>query len=171
MTPDPILGPPPGPAGPGFIETVQQSASSFGLDALELRLLYAGVGCLAAMVLFTFLPWFTLSSPIAVGSVISGSILGISLWEGILNFLLSAAAIGFIIVVLVVVKKKDTFDISLWAAGGWSAIAVLWRLGQAINYGRFAGFGLILALLASLGAAGSFGFIIYQRFLKNKIKA
>src|SRR5262245_45262715 len=60
MTPDPIIGPPPGPAGPGFIETVQQSAASFGLDALGLRLLYAGVGCLAAMVLFTFLPWFTL---------------------------------------------------------------------------------------------------------------
>src|SRR4029077_3046977 len=157
-TPSPAAAP--GPAGPGFMETIQQSAASFGLDALSVNLLYAGVGCLAGMVLFTFLPWFTISSPIAIGPIVSGSILGISLWPGILNFLLSAGAIAFLIVVFAVVKKKDTFDVSLWVAGGWSAVAALWRLGQTINYGQFTGFGLILALLASLGAAGTFGFVI-----------
>jgi hypothetical protein len=162
---------PPGGTGPGFVQTVQQSATSFGLDALGLKLLYAGVACLAGMVLFTFLPWLSIPSAIMVGPVVHGSILGISIGSGILNFLLSAAAIAFLIVVLVVVKKKETFDISLWVVGGWSVLAALWRLIQVIHYGQLTGLGLIIVLLASMGASGTFGFIIFQRFLKNKLKA
>jgi hypothetical protein len=143
MTPVPIPGPPPGPVGPGFIETIQQSAASFGLGDVGLKLLYGGLGCLAAMVLFTFLPWLTVSSPVGVGPAVSVSRLGISLPEGMVNLLLSAGAAGFLIVVLVVVKKNDVFDIGLWVAG----------------------------LFASLGAAASFGFILYQRFHKSKMKA
>jgi len=89
--------------------------------------------------------------------------------EGALSFLLSAGVIGFLVVVLVVLKKKDVFDISLWVAGSWSALTVLWRLFDAARIGHIAGIGLYLALLASLGAAGAFGFIIFQRFIKKKL--
>ena len=160
-TPPPATpGAAPGPAGPGFVETIQQSATSFGLDALALKLLYAGVGCLGGMILFTFFPW---------ASSVLVTILGISLVEGALSFLLSAGVIGFLVVVLVVLKKKEVFDISLWVAGGWSALAVLWRLFDVARFGHIAGIGLYLSLLASLGAAGTFGFIIFQRFIKKKL--
>jgi hypothetical protein len=150
----------PGPVGPGFMETLQQSIKSLGLDPLSVNLLYAGTGCLAGLVLFTFFPWA------AIGPI---SVLGMSLWYGIFNFLLSAGAIAFLIVALVVLKKKETFDISLWVAGGWSALASLWRLFDVANIGSLASLGLYLTLLASLGAAGTFGFIIFQRFIKKKM--
>jgi hypothetical protein len=160
MPPPATPGAAPGPPGPGFMETIQQSATSFGLDPLALKLLYAGVGCLGGMILFTFFPW--------ISSVLV-TILGISLVEGALTFLISVGVIGFLIVVLVVLKKKDVFDISLWVAGSWSALAVLWRLFDVARAGRIAGIGLYLTLLVSLGAAGTFGFIIFQRFIKKKL--
>ena len=96
----PIEPLPAGAPGPGFLETVQRSLAAYGQDQLSITLFQAGVVCLAGMILFTFLPWF---SPGIV------TVLGISVYPGILNFLLSAAALAFVIVTLVVVKKKDTF--------------------------------------------------------------
>ena len=145
--------------GAGFLETAQHSLAAFGLDALAIKLLYAGLGCLAGMILFTFFPWFSL------GIV---TLLGISVGVGVLNFLLSAAALAFVIATLVVIKRKDTFDIGLWAVGGWTAVASLWRLVDVARVGNFAGIGLYLTLLASLGAAGTFGYLIFQRFVKKK---
>jgi hypothetical protein len=154
---DPV---PPGAPGAGFMETVQRSLAAFGLDPLSITLFHAGVGCLAGMVLFSFFPWFSL------GIV---SVLGISAYIGILNFLLSAGALAFVVVTLVVIKKKDTFDISLWVVGGWAALASLWRLVDVARLGSLSGIGLYLTLLASLGAAVTFGYIIYQRFVKKKM--
>jgi hypothetical protein len=163
------------PSGQGLMDTIQQSAASFGLDGLSVKLLYAGIGCLAAMLLFTFFPWLSFSGSVSFGGIqvqgTSVTRLGISIWYGILNFLLCAGVLGFLIVAFIALKKKDVFDISLWVAGGWSALAVLWRLIDVINAGSVTGIGLILTLLASLGAAGTFGFIIYQRFIKSKMNA
>jgi hypothetical protein len=154
---DPLL---PGALGAGFIETVQRSLAALGLDALSTKLFYAGVSCLAGMIVFTFLPWF---SPGIV------TVLGISVYPGILNFLLSAGGLGFVVVTLVVIKKKETFDIGLWTVAGWAALASLWRLVDVARLGTFSGIGLYLTLLASLGAAGTFGYIIFQRFVKKRM--
>jgi hypothetical protein len=161
-----------GAAGLGFLETVRQSAAIFGLDGLALKLVYGGAGCLAAMVMFTLFPWFSYATPSggALGSIGYGSILGISLAPGQINFLLSAAALAFLVVTFVVLKKNETFDMCLWVVGGWSALAALWRLSELVRFGSLAGVGLYVEILASLGAAGTFGFIIFQRFIKKKAK-
>jgi phage FluMu protein Com len=145
---------PPGPAGPGFMETIQQSFIAFSLDPLSQRLLYTGVACLAGCVLFTFIPWIPLFDTA----------------PRVMSFLLSAGAIAFLIVSVVVLKKRETFDVSLWVAGAWSVMASIWRLADLAQWGSVAGVGLYLALLASFGAAGSFGFIIYNRMIKQKLK-
>jgi hypothetical protein len=164
---------PSAPAGPGFVETIQQSAITFGLDALALKLVYAGAGCLAGMILFTFFPWLTYptASVGALGSIGYGSILGISFGPGQINFLLSAGALAFLTVTFVVLKKNETFDICLWVVGSWSVLAALWRLSELFRFGSLAGVGLYLEILASIGAAATFGFIIFQRFIKKKMKS
>lgn len=174
--PEPPLAaaePLPGAPGAGFVDTIKQSLAAFRIDALTTKLLYAGAGCLAAMVVFTFLPWVSIGN-IGVGQFqmhVGVTRLGIQVPDGsgVLNFLLSLAALAFIVVTIVVIKKRDVFDISLWVAGGWGALASLWRIINVANFGSAAGIGLYLTLLASLGAAGTFGYIIFQRFMQKKV--
>ena len=164
----------PGAAAPGAAPAaapgapVQFSSANFmgnverlAGNAQAKMLLWIGLGCLAGLVLFTFLPWITVS----FGEV-SASALGIRLGMGIIQLLLSLGAIAFVIVA-VVLNNAQLFNISLWTAGGWGAAVGLWRLINVIDAGRFSGFGLYLSLLAGLGAAGTLGFIAVQRVMKK----
>ena len=159
-----------GAAGANFMDTLKQSLAAFRVDALSTNLLYAGAGCLLGMVVFTFLPWFSFPQ---LGMMpaqfrIGGTVLGIQAGIGIVNLLLSLGALAFLLVTVVVIKKRETFDIGLWVAGCWGALAFLWRLINVSQLGSFSGIGLYLTLLASLGAAGTFGYIIFQRFIQKK---
>src|SRR5207249_2897055 len=135
------------PPGPGFMETIQQSAAAFGLDPLCLKLIYAGMACFAAMIVSTILPW------VSAGNMLTGvsiSVLGIGTEIGWINILLTLGAGGFLGVVFLVLKKANFLDYSLWSAAGWGGLAFLWRLANISRGGSFAGIGLYLALLASL---------------------
>ena len=70
-------------------------------------------------------------------------------------------------VVAIVLNNAQLFNISLWTAGGWGALAALWRLINVIDAGRFSGIGMYLSLLAGLGAAGMLGFIAVQKVMKK----
>src|SRR5262245_36480868 len=117
--------------------------------------LWIGLGCLAGLVLFTFLPW-------VVG------FLGVSFGIGVVQLLLSLAAIAFVIVAILL-NHAQLFNIALWSAAGWSAIAALWRLIDVIRTAQYGagGVGLYFSLLAALGAAGVLGFISVQRLMKK----
>jgi hypothetical protein len=166
-----------GPPGPGLKETLQQSTSAFGLDALTVKLLYAGMGCFAGMIVFTMFPWITVTSAgfgipgiqgRDVGFSFSGSWAGIQFWYGWVNILLTLAAGGFVGAVFLALKKADLFAYSLWAAAGWGLVASLWRLVNVMQAGSFSGIGLYLTLLASLGAAGTFGIIAVKQQMKKR---
>lgn len=92
--------------------------------------------------------------------------LGISIGPGIFNFLLSAAVIGFLAFVIFA-KQAKLFDIALWVAAGVAVLAALWRLINVIQLSSLSGIGLYLCLLASLGAAGTFGTIAVQRLMRK----
>jgi hypothetical protein len=159
--------PPAGPAGPGLMETLQQSIAAFGLDPLTVKLIYAGLGCFAAMIVFTIFPWVSISSTFG-GLSASASVLGISLAMGWITILLTLGAGAFVAVVFLVLKKNNLLDISLWVAAGWALLASLWRLVNVAQAGGFSGIGLYLSLFASLGAAGTFGFVVFNRLTKKK---
>lgn len=153
--------------------SLTQSATALGLDPLSTRLVFAALGCMALMVLATFFPWVTISFDLggfapgkSLGSV-SSSALGIQIWTGILQFLFTLAAGGFVAATLVFLKRADLFNISLWVAGGWNAIIALWRLIDVARVGRFWGIGLYLSLLAALAAAGMIGYVAVQRQMKK----
>jgi hypothetical protein len=151
-----------GSAGPGIMDAMRQAAASLGLDFRAGMLIYVGTGCFAAMVLATVLPW--LSVPV-FGGTESISKLGISLVFGWINIFFTVAAGGFVAAAFLALKKVNLFDYSLWSAAGWGLLASLWHLGNITSWG--AQIGLYIELLASLGAAGTFGFVACQRAVKK----
>jgi hypothetical protein len=182
-TPEPVPpateAPAPGPIGPGLLETLNQSIANFGLDPFTMKLIYAGMGSLLAMVFFTLLPWVTVSVSFSgVGQIpgfsggegfsASHSVLGIQTMIGWINILFTLGAAGFMAAVFLVLKNVKFLDGSLWAAAGWGGVASLWRLINVFQWGGYSGIGLYLTLLASLGAAGTFGFVVFQRLTKKK---
>jgi hypothetical protein len=159
--PLPSPGAPVGPEPPGLMETIQLSATIFGLDALSMKLIYAGLGCFAAVLLSTLMPWFSIffGGPVAI-------VLGIQTGIGWITILLTLGAGGFVVVVFLALKQKNLLDISLWVAAGWGGLAFLWLLVNVAQWGG--SFGIYLALLASLGAAGTFGYVVFLRLTQKK---
>jgi hypothetical protein len=145
--------------------SAQVSAANFMANLQSLAgtaqakmLLLIGLGCLAFTVLSVFLPWF--------GTVGVYSVLGLSYWAGILHLLLSLGAAA-VVVIAVVLNRKDLFNIGVLSAAGWSAVASLWRIIDLARAGGASAIGLYLALLSILGAAGTLGFIAVQRLMKK----
>ena len=60
-------------------------------------------------------------------------------------------------------KNSQMFQLALWAASWWSVHLVIWRFVDIIHFGRHAQWGLYVALVFSLGAAGTFGIVMLQR--------
>lgn len=147
---------PSAPAGPGFVDTVNQFAQRAGLTPLQKNLVFAGLGCLVFLIVDTFLPW-------------AGGSLGITIWFGVFNFLLSAAACAFVIVAAML-KSPPLFNCALISAALWGEHAAFWRLIDVAYLSPVGavGIGLILAFFGSLGAAGTLGFVAFQRW-KGKL--
>ncbi len=146
------------------MDTIQASAKALGLDALVLKLIYAGMGCFAVMIVSTLLPWFSLHNPLRQ---VSYTRLGIATEIGWINILLTLAAAGFLVAVFMALKQVKFLDYSLYGAAGWGVLAFLWRLSDVSRLGGLAGIGLYLALLASLGTAGTFGYLVFLRLAKK----
>src|SRR5262245_27392612 len=160
-----LPGADPAPAAGGasagnFMGNLDKSIQALGLDPLSTKLLYGGLSSLALLFLATFLPWFNL------GGI--ASVLGVSWSMGILSMLLTLGAAGFIGAVLFGLLKPNLFDISLYVGAGWAALSALWRLVNVFQLGGFSGFGLYIALLASLGAAGCLGYLVFNKLMKKK---
>lgn len=164
--PPPSAGPAPTGTGPDFGALLSSFFQAVGLDAQGRTLLYVGFGCLAVMLLSTFLPWISISITFEGITAFGGSVIGIRIWFGTLLFLVTGGALGFFAFVIFG-KQPKLFDIALWVGAGWSGLSFLWRLANIIEVGSLAGFGLWLCLLASLGAAGSLGFVLFQRITKK----
>lgn len=147
-----------------FGKTLDAFFQSAGLDSTSRTLFYAGAGCLGGLILMTFLPWLSIPVPAEsiTGITLSGfSISGFVFWTGKVQFLFTGGALGFLAFVIFG-KQSKLFDIAMWSASGWAAVAALWRLLDVVRISG-AGIGLILSLLCALGAAGTLGFIVFQR--------
>ncbi len=165
--------PPPKPIGQGLLETLNQSIAGFGLDSFTMKLLYAGMGCFAAMIVFTLLPWLVLQSIEIAGfgaqpRIETYSILGVQTGAGWTGILLTLGSAGFLMAVFLVLKDAKILDYALWTVTGWAALATLWRLVDVVRFGGLSGIGLYLSLFASLVAAASFGFVVFQRLSRKK---
>jgi hypothetical protein len=151
-----------GPAGPGLMDALRQTAATFGLDSLAFILICAGMGCFALMILATLLPWLTV---VTFGGQ-SYSRLGITLVFGWINIIFTVAAGGFVASAFLAFKNAKLLEYSLWSAAGWGMLAALWHLGNVTAMPAL--IGMYVALLASLGAAGTFGFVACQWALGKK---
>jgi hypothetical protein len=116
-------------------------------------LLWSGLACLGVLALSAFLPWAT---------VFGYSVLGVRVGAGVCQLLFSLGALAFVVATILTNNEKF-FHISLWSAGGWSALAALWRLIDLFNLGRFSGIAVYLGLLAAVAAAACFGTIAIRR--------
>ena len=168
--PPPVsMGAPGAPMGPGFGGVMDNVARLAG-DPLSKTLLLAGLGCMAGIILFVFLPWVSFGFSGNVGgkgiSIGGFSVSGISIWWGVVTLLLTLGVAGFV-AATIFMNRADLFQISILVAAGWSGLLALWRLINVIEAGSLSGIGLYLSLLASLGAAGTFGFMAFQRLVKR----
>ncbi|MCI0380113.1 MAG: zinc-ribbon domain-containing protein [Gemmataceae bacterium] len=154
-------------AGPGFMAKVSQAAQEYGVDGMTKNMLFGVLGGFGLMFISTLLPWISVSVDIGPLGGASATMMGLRVFEGILIFLMSLGAGGFLATLFFFVKNRQLFDISLWVALGCSAFSVLLCLIFLIRAGNY-GFGFFLCLLAALGTAGAMGFIGYNRFLKKK---
>lgn len=163
--PVPPPAPPPGPPGQGF--DLDRAARTLGLDPTSRILYLAGLGCLALQVLFTFLPWVSIS----FGNV-RASASGINTTPGVFQLLLALGVGGFAAFVLFAAQRNLLLG-ALWAGAGWGVLASLWRLvdisntSGAAGVGGATGIGLILSLLASLGVAGTFGVLVVKAMTRR----
>ena len=67
------------------------------------------------------------------------------------------------------VSRIQTIFVLLIITCAFGTAAYAQNSGTLVPWsGQFSGFGLILTLLATLGALGAFGFVIFQRFVKGK---
>jgi phage FluMu protein Com len=163
--PPPVVESPASTAPPGksALAGLNEAASAVGLDSLARILVYCGWGCLGFMVLTVFLPW----ASVDLGGY-SASSLGISSSGGLMT-LFFTLEVGFLLVFFFFMSKNpQMFQTSLWAAAWWSVHASLWRFIDVIQEGRFAGWGLYLALVFSLGAAGTFGTLVIRRMSQRR---
>lgn len=122
--------------------------------------LIGGVGGLALLALSTFLPW--VRTPF-------GSSLGVGNSNGAITLALSVAsavAVGY-----AYTQKKYWLE-SLLAASAWATLATFWTGSLLVNLWRIPailaamvgpGFGLYLAPIAALVAAGALGYVAFQQ--------
>jgi hypothetical protein len=147
----------------GFMENFDRLAGP------QKILLWAGLASLGVMVLSTFLPWVSVS--FGVGSASSIGLRGAG---GAFQLLLSFGGLAFVIVAIAV-NQNQLYNISIWCAGGWSALATLWRLIDLMDVlganrhlaSISAGIGLYLSLLAALAGAATFGIIGVKKIMKS----
>src|SRR5262249_28323979 len=92
-------------AAPGVAAPVQLSGANFMSNVERLTgtsqtkmLFWIGLGCLGALVIFTFLPWVGSSAELPGIGVVSSSFIGLRELSGVFQLLLSLAAVGFIVV-------------------------------------------------------------------------
>lgn len=129
-----------------------------GLTQLETILFFVAAGCLGMVFLSILLPW------ISVGFA---SRLGITIWQGILIFLLVMGTIGYTAAAFFM-KNKFLFTIALWVLFGVLCFSLLLELIFIIQAGSFAGIGFYIALLFTLGAGGTGGFVTFSYNLKKR---
>ncbi len=141
----PIVG---GFGGAGFMVNLQTLAGT----PLAKTLLLAGLGCLVGVVLLI---------------LIFVARFGAISFDGLLWILVSLGAVGFVCFAILQ-NRADLYNISVYVAAGWSATIGVWQLIIFFRFIRL-GFDFIffLALLASLGAAGCFGYLTYQKIMKK----
>ena len=149
VTASPPPAPPsPGPTAAGFMGNLDSLAGS----SQSKMLLLVGLGCLAGVVLFAI--------------VFVAAYGGIGA-EGLLWLLVTLGAIAFV-GVAILLNRADLYGYSLFTAGGWSAVMSLWELIRFLQIVRVIfSFPLFLMLLASLGAAGCFGYLVFQKLMKK----
>lgn len=165
---------PPAPPARGALAGLDDAARALGLDQFSKILVYAGWGCLCLLALTTLLPW---RASIRIGiedlsaslpPQLSTGSLGVSESGGLMT-LFFTLEIGFLLVFSFFLgKSQQFFQLGLWAAAWWGAHSVLWRFIDVIHMGRWAGWGLYLALVASLGVAGAFITLVVQRMSQQK---
>jgi len=159
--PPPPPGMPPPPQVDFFVAMMGFFRRS-GLGKASVIVLAVGLGCIVLLLLSILMPWQT-----SRGSDFSSNYtIGIATISGSLSFFLSLGVIAFLVTV-VAARQSFLFEFALWTFVGWSALSTLWRVIDIITF-HGAGFGLYLALLASLGAVGTSGFVVFQRLLNAK---
>lgn len=166
----PVTSPPPvpgAPAGAAFLDKVNAFLAANGVGGLNRMLLFVGMGCLAFFWLTIFLPWTSIPrvdfGGVSVGG--GGSSFGIMQAEGLLYFFLTLAII-FLLGFVVLMEWSSLFTYSLWTASNYAIFVALHLL---LRVGHFAGWGLILALLAMLAAAATLGIVAFSKaFTKTK---
>ncbi len=138
---------------------LDDAAQALGLDPISKILIYAGWGCLVFMALSTFLPWM---------GMLDYNALGISSSIGLMT-LLFTLEIGFLIVFAFFLgKNPQFFQAALGLSAWWGVHATLWRFIDLVHLGGAARWGLYLALIFSLGAAGTFIAVLVQRMSQKK---
>ncbi|MBI3410602.1 MAG: hypothetical protein HY040_19875 [Planctomycetes bacterium] len=167
-------GAPPAPPARGALAGLDDAARALGLDQFSKILVYAGWGCLCLLALTTLLPWRasfrvgTEDLALNLPPQLNTGSLGVSDSGGLMT-LFFTLEIGFLLVFSFFLgKSQQFFQLGLWAAAWWGAHSVLWRFIDVIHMGRWAGWGLYLALVASLGVAGAFITLVVQRMSQRK---
>lgn len=143
-------GPAPGRAG--------SPMQILGLTQLETILFFVAAGCLGMVFLSILLPWVSFGF---------ASRLGITVWQGILIFILMMGTIGFTATAFFM-KHKQLFSIALWVLFGVLCFSLLLELIFLIQAGSFAGIGFYIAMLFTLGAGGTGGFVTFSYNLKKR---
>lgn len=160
--PPPIPEMPRAPAGPSFMDNVTKFLAANGVSGINFILFLVGLGCLAFFLITILLPW-TRSIPASeVGGVTvgGGSSLGIALPHGLLYFFMTLA-VTFLLVFVILMGWSSLFPYSLWTASNYSIFVALHLLIMV----RAGGWGLIIALLVMLGAAGALGVVAFSKVL------
>jgi len=149
-----------GQAGPGFMNNVTAFLAANGVSGVNFILFLVGVGCLAFFLITILLPWTPSMPGFAVGGVTvgGGSVLGIALLQGLLYFFMTLG-ITFLLVFVILMGWSSLFDYALWTASNYSIFVALHLLIMV----RVGGWGLILALIVMLGAAGTLSVVAFSR--------
>jgi len=162
----PVTSPPPVPGAPGgaaFLDKVNAFLAANGVGGLNRMLLFVGMGCLAFFWLTIFLPWTPSIPRVEFGGVTvggGGSSLGIMHADGLLYFFLTLGIV-FLVGFVVLMEWSSLFAYSLWTASNYAIFVALHLLLRV----HFAGWGLILALLAMLAAAATLGIVAFSKVL------
>ncbi len=172
--PTPPSPPPPAPPFARFMADIDKTAKELGIDPLSKTLIFAGLGCLALMALSVVFHWTAVPavpreiSELLPATMAGHSRLGITLSAGLMNLIITLEVAFFLVFYFFLVKKAELFNLSLWAAAWWGSHATFWRLIDLSQLGSYAGAGQYVALVGSIGAAATFGFVVVQRITRKK---
>jgi hypothetical protein len=158
-------------AAASFVNKATGFLAANGVTGVNQILLLVGLGCLALFLITILLPWSpSLASFFPPGfdgagkfEVSFGSTLGIARGDGLLYFFLTLA-ITFLLVFVILLNWSKLFSYSLWTTSNWSIFVALHLL---LNV-RYAAWGLIMALVVMLVAAGCLGVVVFSRLFSNR---